>query len=101
MSPADLPTAQLAAAQRAVEDLLREVAASGRPIDRHVLSQLDELAGTCARLAFKNDLPLTENARNLIAWCDHLDDAEWKGLFVRALRTYPLRDPIHGDPRRP
>jgi hypothetical protein len=101
MGGSDSPADQLAAAQRGAEELLQQVAASGRPADSHVVSQLDELSIVSARLAFRNELPLTENVRNLISWCDHLDDAEWRAGFVRALQRYALEDPFDGEWRRP
>ena len=89
------PAHELAETQLATEDLLQEVAAAAAPLSEHTLSRLDELASACARLAYSNDLAasLSENVHNLIAWCDHLDDARWKAQFIAALESYPLRSP--------
>jgi len=95
MKLGDLPNDQLAVAIQAAEALLKQIAASGKFADRQLISQLEELAMTCARLAFTLDLTstLTDSVYNLITWCDHLDDKEWTEKFVYALRAYPLAHP--------
>jgi len=86
---------ELAVTQQATEGLLRAVAAAGVLADDHTLVRLDKLATACARLAYGNGLTaaLSDNVSSLIAWCDHLDDAEWKAKFASALKSYPLRSP--------
>jgi hypothetical protein len=87
-------TQELAATQQATEELLREVAAADGP-DEHAFIRLDKLATACAKLAYGNGLAslLSDNVISLIAWCDHLDDSEWKAKFASALKSYPLRSP--------
>lgn len=89
------PAHELAETQLAVEELLQEVAATSTPPSEHTLKRLDKLASACARLAYTNGLAtsLSDNVQNLIAWCDHLDDTQWKARFVAALKSYPLRSP--------
>jgi hypothetical protein len=86
---------EIAATQQVAEDSLREVASSGGPIDDPLISRLEQLATASARLAYGNGLAsiLSETASNLIAWCDHLDDAEWRARFSLALKSYPLASP--------
>jgi hypothetical protein len=89
------PAHELAETQLATEELLHEVAAAAAPPSEHTLSRLDKLASACARLAYTNSLaaPLSDDVHNLIVWCDHLDDPQWKAQFVAALKSYPLRSP--------
>ena len=85
---------ELAETQLAIDELLQKVAATGvRPTDRDLL-RLEKLAIACARLAYPNALPLSDNANALITWHDHLDDDEWKAGFLNALKSYPLCSPL-------
>jgi hypothetical protein len=91
----ETPAQELAATQEAIEELLQSVAAAGGIPGAHTISRLDGLAATCARLAYPNGLTasLSDNVHFLIAWCDHLDDPEWRANFMLALMSYPLRSP--------
>jgi len=85
---------ELAETQLATDELLQLVAAVGvRPTERDLL-RLEKLATACARLAYPNALPLSDNAHALITWHDHLDDVQWKACFLEALKSYPLRSPL-------
>ena len=88
-------TQELAATQRAAEDLLQEIAGADGPPNDHLLVRLDKLAAACAKLAYGNGLAseLSDNVSSLIAWCDHLNDTEWKAKFALALKSYPLHHP--------
>ena len=89
------PAHELAETQLAAEELLQEVAAASTPLSEHTLRRLDKLASACSRLAYTNDLAVSlgDNVHNLITWCDHLDDAQWKTRFIAALNSYPLQSP--------
>ena len=95
MAEFESPTQELTATQLAAEQLLREIAAAGVPPDERLLSRLEKLATSCARLAYGNGLAssLSHSVTSLITWCDHLDDAQWKAQFAEALKSHPLRSP--------
>ena len=86
---------ELTATQSAAEELLQEIAAGTTPLDEHSLMRLDKLATACAKLAYGSNSPgiLSETVQNLIAWCDHLNEQEWRESFILALRNAPLGSP--------
>lgn len=90
--------AEFISIQRAAEDLLREIAASELPPNAHTISRLEKLAAAGAKLAYGSGyIELeSEEMHNLIAWCDHLNDAEWRSQFIRTLAASPLRSPFKG-----
>ena len=87
------PAEELAATQTAAEQLLQQIAASRAAATEHELARLEKLADACTRLAYPNSLPLAASVHNLVTWCDHLNEAEWKAKFMLALESYPLRAP--------
>ena len=87
------PAEELQSTQAALDELLREIAATQVPISEHIISRLEKLANACSRLAYPNNLPLSEAAHNLITWCDHLNELAWRAGFTEALKSYPLRAP--------
>jgi len=87
------PAEELQSTQAALDQLLREVAGAQVPISEHTISRLEKLANACSRLAYPNNLPLSEAAHNLVTWCDHLNELAWRARFADALKSYPLRAP--------
>ena len=89
------PKDELLETQNAAEQLLAELAVSGIEATDHSVARLDRLASACAKLAYGNKLDslLTLNVRNLIAWCDHLDEFSWRVNFLQALKASPLVSP--------
>jgi len=86
---------ELTATQLAADELLKQVASGSILIDEQALMRLDKLATTCAKLAYGANSPssLTETVQNLVTWCDHLNELEWRERFITALRCYPLGSP--------
>ena len=84
--------------QRAAEELLHAIAAGEVTPDEHVISRLEKLASAGAKLAYgRGCIELSSNEmHNLVAWCDHLDDSQWRESFVRSLRVSPLQSPFKG-----
>ncbi|MDR2013377.1 MAG: hypothetical protein LBQ20_10175 [Rhodanobacter sp.] len=86
---------ELVTTQSATEELLVQVATGIVQRDEHIIFRLKNLAATCARLAYRNGHPeaLSHLVRNLITWCDHLDEQEWRERFLVALQSHPLGAP--------
>ena len=95
MQPRPETAQEFLAIQKATEELLREVAASGRDADEHSIVRLHKLATAGAKLAYSQGCLQLESdvMHNLVAWCDHLIEPEWKAQFIQALRTSPLASP--------
>lgn len=83
------------AIQAAAEELLGQIAKSEIEANEHTLLRLDKLATAGAKLAYGSGClkQESEQMHNLVAWCDHLDDHEWKTAFLKALKQVPLCSP--------
>jgi len=81
--------------QSAAEALLAQLASGEVQVDDRALALLENLASSGAKLAYSQGCLDLESAQmhNLIAWCDHLNESEWKSRFEAALRVSPLRSP--------
>lgn len=77
------------------EEILGQIVRNKIEINFHTLLRLEKLSTAGAKLAYGNDCLKYESAQmhNLIAWCDRLDDADWKAEFIQALKHAPLRSP--------
>jgi hypothetical protein len=83
------------AIQNAAEELLLQIARAEVEANTYTLSRLDKLTVAGAKLAYSQGCLelLSDQMHNLIAWCDHLDEPEWKSEFINALATTPLQSP--------
>ncbi len=86
---------EFVAIQVAAEELLSKIARSEIEADENTLLRLEKLASAGAKLAYGSGcLELeTEQMHNLVAWCDHLDEKNWKEAFIKALTKSPLCSP--------
>ena len=82
--------------QQVALELLQEVSSGQVAVDAHSMLRLNKLAVARARLAYSNGLEssMTDSVRNLIAWCDHLDEPSWRSNFEHAIKNYPLSSPF-------
>jgi len=81
--------------QSAAEELLAQIASGEVQVDDRALALLENLASSGGKLAYGQgclDLE-SEQMHNLIAWCDHLNERDWRLRFEAALRVSPLPSP--------
>ena len=81
--------------QSAAEELLAQIASGEVQVDDRALALLENLASSGAKLAYGQGCLELESKQmhNLIAWCDHLNESEWRLRFEAALRISPLPSP--------
>lgn len=91
----DTEKAELKDLERLADELLSNLAESGRAATEDDLHKLEQMAGRAAKIAFgagRADL-LSEQMQNLIRWTDHLNEQTWVENFKNALRIQPLVAP--------
>ena len=81
--------------ERTADTLLSAIAASQQVASDDSIRTLDSIAARAAKIAYGTGNPgmVSKQMHALIAWTDHLDDAEWRKRFEHALRTRPLERP--------